>query len=251
MDTGEKYPYFLSVVVPCYNEEERVYGSIVRIVHTLETKFKKLEVICVNDGSTDNTAKELFRLLDGRYQDKVKVVSYSENRGKGHALTEGVKETSGDLTAFLDADLELAPELLFNFMQIMRQKNADVVIGSKMHKDSKIDYPVNRRIMSIGYYLLLKLLFRLEVKDTQTGIKLFKTELIKEAMRQVRVKGFAFDIEVLVICNKHKAKIVDAPITLNFSREHGIGRIRLRDIFVMFKNTLEIFGRLHFSKAYK
>ena len=131
----------------------------------------------------------------------------------------------------------------------MQRENADVVIGSKMHPESKVDYPAIRRVYSWGYYILLLLLFRLNVRDTQTGLKLFKAEVIKPVMRQILVKRFAFDIEVLAIINARGYKIISAPIEVVFHRV-SFGRIGFRDIRNMFIDTLAIFYRLHILHYY-
>lgn len=131
----------------------------------------------------------------------------------------------------------------------MQRENADVVIGSKMHPESKVDYPAIRRVYSWGYYILLLLLFRLNVRDTQTGLKLFKAEVIKPVMRQILVKRFAFDIEVLAIINARGYKIISAPIEVVFHRA-SFGRIGYQDIRNMFVDTLAIFYRLYILHYY-
>lgn len=154
-----------------------------------------------------------------------------------------------DYIAFCDADLDLAPEQLADFIDRMQRENADVVIGSKMHPESKVDYPAIRRVYSWGYYILLLILFRLNVRDTQTGLKLFKAEVLKPVMRQILVKRFAFDIEVLAIINARGYKITSAPIEVVFHRA-SFGRIGYQDIRNMFVDTLAIFYRLHILHYY-
>lgn len=241
----------VTIVMPCYNEEKRAYHNALQVISDLE-KYMDVELICVNDGSNDNTLEELEKAAN--QDNRIRIVSYKENQGKGNALRAGVKAVDisekNQKIAFLDADLELAPSLLINFLEIMKATHANVVIGSKMHKDSKLNYPLHRKILSLGYFIILKVLFRLNVKDTQTGIKLFDAELIKDVMPRVLVKRWAFDIEVLAICNSRGARIVDAPIVLNFSRENGVGRIKLKDIVGMFVDTLAIFYRLYIIKYY-
>ena len=131
----------------------------------------------------------------------------------------------------------------------MQRENADVVFGSKMHPESKVDYPAIRRVYSWGYYILLLILFRLNVRDTQTGLKLFKAEVLKPVMRQILVKRFAFDIEVLAIINARGYKITSAPIEVVCHRA-AFGRIGYQDIRNMFVDTLAIFYRLHILHYY-
>lgn len=238
----------LSVIVPCYNEEEKVYKNILKMSKIISEFYDNYEIICINDGSKDNTKKELAKA--SKKDKKVKIISYDKNKGKGHALKVGTEKAKGELIVFIDCDLELPPSYIKKYIAIMDKENADVVIASKMHKDSIINYPLKRKILSFCYYLLLKILFNLKVKDTQTGLKLFKKEAVKKAMEIAEIEGFSFDIEVLSIINRLGYKIVDAPIELNFTREHAMGRIKLKDITKMFGDTIKIFYKLKIKKQY-
>lgn len=238
----------LSVIVPCYNEEENIYKNILKMSKIISGFYNNYEIICVNDGSKDNTKKELTKA--SKKDKKIKLISYDENKGKGHALKVGTEKAKGELIVFIDCDLELPPLYIKKYLTIMDNTDADVVIASKMHKDSVINYPTTRKILSFCYYLLLKLLFNLRVKDTQTGLKLFKKEAIKKVMEVTEIEGFSFDIEILSIINRLGYKIVDAPIKLNFTRQHAMGRIKLKDITKMFSDTIKIFCKLKIQKKY-
>ena len=144
--------------------------------------------------------------------------------------------------------MDLHPSQLIEMYRIMQEKNADVVIGSKMHKDSKINYPFLRKILSSSYYLIIKVLFRLKVKDTQTGIKLFKRDVLKNCISQVLVKRYAFDLELLVIINRKGYRIFEAPVDVSENREFR--RIGIKDAFKVLFDTLGVFGRYYFKKQY-
>lgn len=239
----------MSLIMPCYNEGNEIYKNIIYTINIVSQFISSYEIICINDGSSDNTLEELRRAENA---DKhVKVATYEENKGKGNALVFGTSLASGDYVAFIDSDLELSPKHLNDFLKIMKETNADIVIGSKMHPDSQINYPLHRRVMSLTYYIFLKILFRLNVKDTQTGLKLFKGAVVKEIMPLLLVKKFAYDIELLAVANNRGYKITDAPITLEFSRGNHMGRIRLKDIFYMLRDTFAIFYRLKIIKYYE
>ena len=234
----------LSVVMPAYNEGQHIYDNLVETDKILSTFVRRYEIIAVNDGSKDNTWDEIKRAAS-----KLASVSdygYSDNQGKGYAICHGIENASGRYIAFLDSDLELSPKMLKSFLKIMKEQDVDIVIGSKLHKDSKLDYPFIRKIMSYGYYLMLKVLFRLNVHDTQTGIKLFKNSVIKPITGTLDTAGYAFDIEILAKANKKGFRIAEAPITLNYSRDDaGDGRrIKLADIFQVFKDTINIKKKL-------
>lgn len=238
----------LSLVAPCYNEGAKIYENLLKMSKEISKFSKNYEIICVNDGSEDNSEEEIKKAC--KKDKNIKCISYKINKGKGNALKVGTKEATGFYIAFIDSDLELPPKYLKQYLEIMNKEAADVVIASKMHKDSKLNYPKRRKILSFGYYMLLKILFKLKNKDTQTGLKLFKANVIKQVMSIVETKGFSFDIEVLSIINRLGYKIVDAPIELNFTRGHSMGRIKVKDIFYMFFDTVDIYYKLRIKKYY-
>lgn len=239
----------LSVVMPAYNEGKNIYHNIERVRTAVEKFADDYEIIVVNDGSSDHTKDEVLRAQ--KESSRVRLVSYRKNRGKGGAIKKGVAEACGEYIAFLDADLDLPPEQLEKYLEQLKNNRADVVIGSKMHKDSELDYPLVRRIISFGYYSMLKILFHLNVKDTQTGIKMFRAEALKSIIGLVKTKGFAYDIEILVALNCRKYRIMEMPVKLVFGRENGMGRIKFKDILQVFSDTWKIFWRANVRKDYR
>ena len=171
----------------------------------------------------------------------IEYISYSKNKGKGGAIKEGVKLANGKYIAFLDSDLELSPTMLKEYISQLKSQNAQIAIGSKLHKNSKLHYPITRRIMSFGYYILLKFMFKLNIKDTQTGIKLFEQDIIKPICNNLTTTGFAFDIEILATASKKGYKIIEMPITLNYSRDsREKSRMSIKTIVNVFKDTIRI-----------
>lgn len=239
-----------SLIVPAYNEGKKIYGNLGVIEKTLLEIIPDgdFEIIPVNDGSKDNTAEEIMRA--GREIPHIRPVSYDVNRGKGGALIEGVAHTSGDIVAFLDADLDISPDHFRTYLPAYKEQNADVVIGSKMHKDSNLEYPLARKVFSVGYFVLLKILFGLGLKDTQTGIKVYKGNLIREIAPKLTVKGYAFDIEILAMALMKGAKVIEMPVAIVYSRESSTARIRIKDIFRMFTDTVGIWWRIRVKKNY-
>ena len=138
---------------------------------------------------------------------------------------------------------------LIRMFKISCQKPVGIVIGSKMHPDSQVEYPPLRKIMSTGYYIFLKIVFGLRLRDTQTGIKLFRTDIAQEIAKYCRCKGYSFDIEMLAIADKmHKDfSIVEMPVVVNFSRnKDNKSKIKLRSVFAMVRDTLRI--KMYVSK---
>jgi len=150
----------------------------------------------------------------------------------------------------MDADLDLHPEQTRILFKYLEEKKADVVIGSKRHPDSIVDYPWYRKIMSNVYYFLILILFNLPVRDTQTGLKMFKFEPLKRAFERILVKRFAFDLELLLIIHKLGYKIVDAPVNLVF-KPKKFRSVGLNAIFNVLWDTVAIFYRLYILNYYK
>jgi glycosyltransferase involved in cell wall biosynthesis len=237
----------ISILIPAFNEEENIISTLKETVNVLENLKRDYEIIIIDDGSKDNTYNKVKSNID-TFNEKVKIYQYTPNIGKGFAIKYGFNYVDGDYVLFLDADLDIHPSQVDSFLKLIREHEADVVIGSKLNKNSVVQYPLSRRILSIGYYVLIKILFNLPVRDTQTGLKLFSYNTLKKALPKVVVKKYAFDLELLVILNKYKFKIVEAPIYLKPTRKFG--RIGVRDIFNIFYDTIAIFYRLYIKKYY-
>lgn len=230
----------LSVVMPAYNEGSHIKENLLETSRILGSFLHRYEIIAVNDGSTDDTWEQIADAA--RSDTHIIDAGYNGNMGKGHAIVSGIDYAQGDYIAYLDSDLELSPVMLKQFIKQLRTTDSDIVIGSKLHPESKLRYPVHRKIMSYGYYLMLKMLFHLDIHDTQTGIKLFRSEVIKPIAENITTDGYAFDIEILVAAHKQGYLISEAPIELNYSRdsEGGGRRIRFKDIWRVFTDTLAI-----------
>ncbi|GFH88873.1 undecaprenyl-phosphate 4-deoxy-4-formamido-L-arabinose transferase [Lachnospiraceae bacterium] len=237
------YDEKLSIVMPAYNEGKKIYNNLLKTVEIVGGFHKNFEIVAVNDGSVDNTEKEIKRAEEADRH--IIAVSYTPNGGKGKAIKEGVLKATGDYIAFLDSDLDLSPNHLDLFLSKMEETGAEAVIGSKLHKDSRVDYPKRRKVMSVGYYVILVILFHLPVKDTQTGVKLFRGDILKRIIPKVHSTGYAYDIEILANISRLGGKIEEMPIVLEFQRENRWGRIRMKDIWQVTEDTIKVFKAIH------
>lgn len=237
-----------SVIVPAYKEGKTIKDNLLEIRKALLESVDSFEILAVNDGSPDNTKEQIMEAA--ALYPEIKYAGYDKNRGKGGAIKHGVSEASGDVIGFIDADLDIDPSHLVRYYDHMEQTGCDVVIGSKMHKDSKLDYPPMRKFVSWGYYIILKVLFGMNIKDTQTGVKLYKASLIKKVAPMLKVKGYAFDIEVLALCAHEGAVIDQMPVEIVFKRNASFGRIKIGDIFKMFFDTVGIWWNLRIRRSY-
>lgn len=234
----------LSVIVPAYREGPRIYENLKHLLGELDATGLDYEVIVVSDGNKDETVSEAERVGS----DRVHVLAYPVNQGKGFALMHGIEKSSGDLVAFIDADMELDPSGLGQFVRLLREGPYDVVVGSKRHPDSQVAYPGLRRAQSWIYQQLIRVLFRLDVTDTQTGIKLFRGDLLRTAVPLLAVKRFAFDLELLVVARKlGYRRVVEAPIKLDYRFETTTNpSAAYRALW----DTAAIFYRLHVIHHY-
>lgn len=232
----------LSIIMPAYNEGASIYSNLMKTAETVSTFHRNFEIIAVNDGSEDQTEEEIRRatMQDAR----IVLVSYMPNGGKGRAVKEGVLKAKGHYIAFLDADLDLSPAHLKEFLEKMDELKTEAVIGSKLHKDSKVNYPKRRKIMSFGYYLILLFLFHLPVKDTQTGIKLFRADCLKKLISGVKSTGFAYDIEILAKIAEQGGRIAEMPVVLEFQRKNHWGRIRVGDVWLVVRDTMALYASM-------
>jgi glycosyltransferase involved in cell wall biosynthesis len=236
----------ISIIMPAYNEQSNIVSSIEETVETFNSFGYPWELIVMDDGSSDNTYTEAIALSNKYSQLTVKKNPY--NLGKGRAIKKALHYITGDYAVFIDADMDLHPVQFQALFDIMRLDNADIVIGSKLHPNSVVDYPFQRKIISLVYYLLVRILFNLPCHDTQTGLKLFKTEVLRKVLPRILVKKFAFDLEILVNANHLGYKITEAPIVLRTQRQYG--RIGLMAIFTTLWDTLTIFYRMYILKYY-
>lgn len=244
MEHARNKKKYLTVVLPAYNEEKLILKNLLQVANEIEQFAQDYQMIAVNDGSTDRTKEEIEAAC--RKNNRIRMITYNQNRGKGYAIKKGILAADSEFVAFLDSDLELPPYLLKRYLAVIKEKHADIVIGSKMHKDSKLEYPLIRKILSYGYYILLRILFRLKLKDTQTGIKLFRTEVIQPIMQRVQASGFSFDIEMLAIASLQGCKIIEMPVEMkSVRRKQGSrSKISVKQIFNMFSETFKIKKRI-------
>ena len=240
-----EYKGKVSVIVPAYNEERHITDNVKEIIKVLDEVADDYEIIIVDDGSPDETYEKALEACGHLFH--VHVVRSDSNLGKGNALKFGFQYVDGDLVAFIDADLDLPPIQILTLFNFLKENNADVAIGSKRHPASKLHYPPTRKLMSNVYYYLIKILFRLPLRDTQTGIKLFKFKVLEDVFPKVLAKKYAFDLELLANAHRLGYKIIEAPIILNFQRQ---SRIRIRDIRDILLDTAAIFYRMHIVHYY-
>lgn len=230
----------LSIILPAYNEGSHIYANLLKVCEALKTR--NFEIIVVDDGSVDNTFSESKRAA--KTGAPIKIVRGKSNRGKGASLFRGFEKARGKLIAFLDADLEIAPYHIVKLLAVMDKTKADVVAGVKDPVANR--FPLSRQLMSALYRYSVSFLFGLHITDTQTGIKLFKREVLESTAPRLRVSRFAFDIELLVAASRFGFKIVEHPVEVTYHRKGGMGRMKLSHLAGTFFDTLTVYFRASF-----
>ena len=249
--------WFLSIVIPAYNEETRIERSLDDVLRFLESQSYRAEVIVVDDGSSDKTAERVSERTS-KYRDaghQLRVLTNVPNRGKGYSVKRGLLEASGEIVLFSDADLSSpiteAPKLI----EPIAEGRADVTLGSRALKRELIGVhqPRMRELGGTVFNLCMRTITGLKFKDTQCGFKAFRREAALPVFSLQRVDRFGFDPEVLYIAKKQGNRLLEVPVVwnhceggelqnkLNYIRDSinmfaDLIRIRVNDLAGRYKN---------------
>jgi dolichyl-phosphate beta-glucosyltransferase len=222
----------LSIIVPAYNEEQRLVQTLHKLLTYLEKQKILAEIIVINDGSTDRTealAKEIQKNTPS-----LKVSSLPMNAGKGRAIRKGIEISKGDHVLIMDADGAAAMHDMSRLLDA--KESADIIIGSRYTKESIIPVqpPLGRRILTAASRVANRIL-GIRVKDSRCGFKLIRGEVARKIISVLSVDRFGFDVELLFVANKWGLTIREIPIT--WSHKEG-SKVRFaRDSF---KAVIEI-----------
>jgi len=230
-----------SIVLPCYNVGRVILKCIEITADTLRKKHGEcFEIIVVNDGSKDHTDKYLK--LAAIREPRLKVISYQENKGKGYATRTGLSHCTGKVVGFMDSDLDIPPQILGTYSNMMEADGYDCLVASKTHKNSVINRPFHRILLSCFSRNLIGILFQLKGIDTQVGLKVFKKDVIDSILADLGENRFAFDIELLVQVKKHGYRITQAPVHIHQTNDAtNIGTI---STITTFLDTMKIYRRM-------
>jgi len=240
--------HFLSVIIPAYKQGKTIRQDIYSIYDTLELIRYPYELIVVVDGiESDHTFLEANKC----HLKSLKVIGYSHNHGKGYALRYAMARSRGDYIAFIDSGMEIDPNGLSMILEHMEWYQADIIVGSKRHPASQVIYPLERKIISFGAYLISRFLLGLNVHDSQAGLKIFKREVLEKVLPRLLVKRFAFDLEILSVANHLGfTRIYEAPIKLNYAFQSLTHATGLKIIFNSLQDALAVFYRLRILHYY-
>ena len=229
-------PFFLSVVIPAYNEEERLPQSLAAVLGFLKKQSYGSEIIVSDDGSQDRTV-ELAKEILKEFPHQVLVTL--QNRGKGHAVRQGVLAAKGDYILFTDADLSTPIEEVSKFLACL-EKDQDVVIGSRALPDSQVKIRQNffRETMGKVFNLIAQRFAFKGVHDSQCGFKCFRREAAHKLFSLQKLDGFSFDVEIVYLAQKLGFRLLELPVIWRNSAQSRVQV--LRDPLVMFWDVLRI-----------
>ena len=237
----------LSVIIPCYNEQERFINSIEHFLNYLKKQKYQWEIILVNDGSKDKTLTLIKQ--KAITNPNLKIVSYNNNQGKGYAIAKGVENAKGEIILLSDLDHAVPIQTIETFFKYF-EKKIPMVIGSRRVKGSKLirrQHPL-RELLGKGFTLLVKLFIDYKIKDATCGFKAFNNKTAKKIFKKITIFDWAFDAELLYLCKIYKVNYIQAPVVWTDVKGSKVSVIR--DVFKSLFGLLKI--RLNdISKKYK
>lgn len=222
--------------MPAYQLGSSIHDNILTVASVLET-LPGSEIIVVDDGSTDETFDEAMKAA-GEVAG-VRVLRHDTNLGKGGALRTGGLATDRPVVVLLDGDLDLPPEQIPDLVETLSERDLDVLVGTKRYGMSGGRYPWKRRILSGVFRLVTRILFRLQVTETQTGLKLFRRDVLQAVLSDLQVTRYAFDLELLVRADRAGARIGEVPIALRVGASSA--PLSLSTLWEMGRDTFKIF----------
>lgn len=234
--------------MPAYHQEKTIRDDIRQIESSLHLLKIPYELIVVVDGGDVSIYQKELRHLSKH----IRVVGYPNNHGKGYAVRYGMSRSKGDLVAFIDAGGDISADVLSMMLAHFTWYQADIIVGSKRHPVSKVNYPLFRRILSWGYQFIIRILFGLRIRDTQVGVKLYRRVVLEDVLPRLLVKKFAFDIEILAVANHlGYSRIYESPVELDFTGASSITSASLWNVIAnMLWDTFAIFYRLKILHYY-
>lgn len=234
----------LSIVIPAYNEETRIEPTVREIVSYCRSRERAFELILVDDGSQDATSS-VGLLLSDEFPE-IKLIRLAANHGKGYAVRTGVLNAIGRAVLFADAD-GATPIDEIERLEAALTLGADVAIGSRAFQGEgvKVRAKLYRHIIGRTFHLLVEWLADAGVKDTQCGFKLFRFTVAQDLFSRMRMNGFSFDVEVLIMARRRGYRVAEVPV--NWTHQAG-SKVRLtRDSLQMAADLFRI--RTHWLRG--
>lgn len=228
----------IAILMPAYNLQGVIAASIDRVAR-VAAELGEFEIVVCDDGSEDGTLAEAEAAAER--VEGAKVIHHDHNRGKGAALVTAFSASRMPTVAFLDADMDLPPEQLKSLLERFRDSGADVLVGLKQGAMEPGSYPGYRRVLSKLFSAAIRVLFRLPVDETQTGLKILTRESLAAVLPKLSVERYVFDLELVVALRQAGFEIIGAPVVL---AEGASNRgVSARTLWEMGRDTIRVWFR--------
>ncbi len=227
----------VSIIVPAYNEEDRILPTLESLAVFCEENFNSFEVVCVDDGSSDNTWD---RITSNSFPDNFRALQLPQNKGKGAAVKSGMLNATGNFRFFTDADLPYGLDAFIEAIRVFKKSNCDVVAGLRDRSRMAKGFSMLTLRNTAGkiFSNIAKRLVRIESIDTQCGFKAFTGDAAINIFTRLKTDRYAFDVEIFTIAAALDLTVCDVPVTLT---SHTGSKVRLsRDAVYMLKDLFEI-----------
>lgn len=212
----------LSIIIPAYNESKKIKKDIYAADKFIQDNFNSGQIIVVDDGSEDETT-EVAHSIQIEIKTELDVIKLDKNSGKGAAIKEGIKASKGNIILYADAGMTVPLRDSLKGIELITEKKCDIANGSrKLHESNiKMKQDFDRRIISFFFGMFTKLFLNIpnEMTDTQCGFKVYKGEVARVLFPQLKITGFLFEIEFILLALKNNYTILEFPITWSCDRD--------------------------------
>jgi glycosyltransferase involved in cell wall biosynthesis len=231
-----------SIVIPAYNESARIEATLREVVNCIRSEGWNSEVIVVNDGSTDTTARQVLDFAISAPE--VRLIENPGNRGKGYSVRNGLLQAQGEIVMFTDADLSAPIREATRLFDAIRD-GADIAIGSRWVDRSRQIHrqPIYRQFFGRCFNLITRTVMGLKFHDTQCGFKAFTRQAAQTIFQLQTIEGWGFDPEILFIASKRHLRVDEVSVTWGHDERSRISYLRdgfhmLREMAIIRWNAL-------------
>lgn len=223
----------LSLILPCYNEEEIFEESVAKISETLDASGLTYEVIFVEDKSRDSTVKLLQSVL--KKNKRFRAIFHDINKGRGASVSDGIRAAKGKIVGFIDIDCEVSPVYIPEMVAVIEHNKADVVLGNRIYRTGITT--IHREILSAGYRWLADVMIGTGKIDTESGYKFFDRKKILPVLDMCKYTGWFWDTEIVIRAKRAGLRVVALPV-LFLRRTDKTSTVRI------FRDTMDYLAAL-------
>jgi glycosyltransferase AglD len=237
---GSENKVLVSVVLPAYNEADKIENAVTKISQALKDEGYSFEIIIAEDGSTDGTAERAEELA--KKISSVKHIHREKRQGRGTALNNAFKQCRGEIFVYMDLDLSTDLKYLKPLIEAIKTEGYDFSTGSRMLPESKVERTLSRSISSKTYNFLVRHMLSSKLRDHQCGFKAFKREPVFKLLDKIDATHWFWDTEIMVRANLEGFKIKEIPV--EWITGKGTKVNLFEDSWSMFKQIMKLWWKL-------